>query len=127
MKYLAVTIALLALAFSGSAEAQTTTQFVLPCITFDPAHSTGLCTAANSLTGANWGAATTIYMGGYWNTADGGQGAFVRNGTSCTANGGTIIRDNGGGIGTNCWYRQDISRDLRQWGMSCCQFHGHGD
>ncbi|MBV9990910.1 MAG: hypothetical protein JOZ72_06410 [Alphaproteobacteria bacterium] len=45
--------------------------------------------------------------------ADGGEGLFTKNGTSCTPDGGSIVKD----MNNNCFYRQNLNGDLRQFGV----------
>ena len=111
-------MALLSCSCAAVAQTFPAPQSVLPCITRDATHSVGLCLATpdNSLTGhsGGWGGNDAIYVAGYWNSGDGGDGVFVRSGTSCTVNNGTIVKDAAG----NCWYRQNTNGDLRQWGIT---------
>lgn len=65
-----------------------------------------------------------IYLVSYGNGAtatpgDGAAGLFVKNGHSCTDDGGSVIKDNDTGVdGKNCFYRQNVNGDLRQWGLT---------
>jgi hypothetical protein len=46
---------------------------------------------------------------------DGGEGFFIQqNGTSCTEDKGRVLKDAAG----NCYYRQNLNGDLRQWGAT---------
>jgi hypothetical protein len=50
--------------------------------------------------------------------ADGGEGLFVKNNTGpCNADGGSVIQD-AAMHPRNCWYRQNVKGDLRQWGLT---------
>lgn len=45
--------------------------------------------------------------------ADGGEGLFVKQGTTCSVDGGRILKD----IDSNCFYRQNLNGDIRQFGV----------
>ena len=111
-------VAVLSIVFlSSAAEAQTTG---VACIKFVSGESSPPCTLPTSLMGAAWGSNTSVTVGGYYNVGDGGGGTFVNNTISgacpVTPDGGTEIQ--GGGTPVNCWGRQNVSGDLRQWGIT---------
>lgn len=57
---------------------------------------------------------STVYAIGYRSLSDGGEGTFTQNGTSCTVDGGLIVKDSAG----NCFYRQTSSQpySVQWWG-----------
>lgn len=81
-----------------------------------PGGSTG-CTVNVGLTCSNLSGTSYayVYVNGYYSGADGGGGYFVRNGTSCSANGGTILTDSIG----DCFYRASTNWNVREWGAYC--------
>jgi hypothetical protein len=120
MKFLAAVVGpFCALLLCGSSFAQImfpVPQTALPCIKFDT-NSTGQCSSVdNSLSGHAWDDQSALYVGGYYNTGDGGEGVFIKKGTDCTDNGGSVIKDQA--ATPNCWYRQNLSGNLRQWGVT---------
>src|SRR3954467_9410398 len=49
--------------------------------------------------------------------SDGGEGLLVKHGTGCdgtNTDGGSTFYD----AATDCWYRENLNGDLRQWGMT---------
>jgi hypothetical protein len=69
---------------------------------------------------------TALHAAAYYCTtqpciADGGEGLFVKYGipgASCPADGGSVIQDNTPHSKQNCWYRQNVKGDFRQWGLT---------
>lgn len=77
----------------------------------------------SDLTGNTNTTYTAVYVGSYYCPsgtpcpADGGQGLFVRStSTTCAADGGRVVVDSE--PTPQCWYRQNLNGDLRQWGIT---------
>lgn len=71
----------------------------------------------------NWGTTERFYLESYGDgvtettvtRGDGAAGLFVNeHTTSCTDNGGSVLQDSG----DNCFRRQNVNGDLRQWGFT---------
>lgn len=62
----------------------------------------------STVTSGNFGQYPAINIAGRWVANDGGGGNFNKNGTSCTPDGGTIIKDAGG----NCFFRVDTGNGV---------------
>ncbi len=61
---------------------------------------------------------TAVYLASYYCSGspcktDGGEGLLLK-GAACTPDGGSTFVDGSG----NCWYRQNLNGDLRQWGIT---------
>lgn len=86
-------------------------QTVLPCIKYDSTLSTPPCLSGSDLKGSS-PTGTYVYVAGYFDPADGGQGGFTQmNGTSCADGGGSVIKDSS----NKCWYRQNLDGSVEQF------------
>ncbi len=87
----------------------------MPCVEYNASISTGQCTSGTvSLEGSTaYDSYTYVYVAGYFNSGDGGQGGFTNNGTTgCIAGDhGSIIKDAGG----YCWHRQNLDGSVEQF------------
>ncbi|HWA88460.1 MAG TPA: hypothetical protein VG889_00385 [Rhizomicrobium sp.] len=77
--------------------------------------------AVNSPSGLDLTAYTAFHAASYHCAsapcpADGGEGLFLKSGTSCSPDGGSVIKD--GASPRNCFYRQNLNGDLRQYGVT---------